>query len=381
MNSRHILLAVTYLSGCSSLFAQTGSSAHGSVFGHVFCSDSHTPCRFASVLIESTPAPTSQSSAAASQERHSYTATTDMDGAFTISHVVPGEYYAQARLPGYLSPSDLVTSELTPGARDFAKAVDTALIRCSVDDHQPALLNLSLTRGASISGTVSFGDGAPAIGMEVRLYRRDSAGVWKHYSTTGRGPEEIMSETEHTDDRGRFYRASLAPGAYAIDVGLPQLSVISKSITGSEGEEVTYTEQNALHVYSGDKFTLREARAIKLTEGEQRTDGDVSIPIAGLRTLEGTVSSKSAGQPLSSGAVLLINPEDGQVLRESPIGSDGRFTFHYVRDGSYTLTIDPTKNLQNGEQQVSRFASLSAPLIVEGDASNLAYSLATNQQH
>ena len=122
--------------------ARAGSSAHGSVFGHVFCSDSHTPCRFASVLIESTPAPTPQFSTRASKERHSYTATTDMDGAFSISHLLPGEYYGQARLPGYLSPSDLVTSELTPSARDFQKAVDAALIRCPIDDRQPALLNL-----------------------------------------------------------------------------------------------------------------------------------------------------------------------------------------------------------------------------------------------
>ena len=299
----------------------------------------------------------------------------------SLSKVSPGEYYAQARLPGYLSPSDLVASELTPGTKEYEKAVDTALVRCSVEDRQAALLNLALTRGASIAGTVSFADGAPAIGMEVRLYRKDNAGIWRHYSTTGRGAEEPMSETEHTDDRGRFYKSSLALGSYVVEVGLPQLSVVPKSIMGFAGEEVTYTEQNALHIYSGDKHTLKQAKAVKLGEAEERTDADIHIPIASLRTLEGTVLARSTGHPLASGAVLLINAEDGQVLRESAIGSDGKFAFHYLVDGAYTITIDPTRNLVTGEQQISLFAPLSAPLILQGDLSNLVYSLESGAQH
>jgi hypothetical protein len=59
---------------------------------------------------------------------------TDIDGAFVINNVALGDYYAQARLAGYLAPTDLVASEFESGHLAFLKAVDAALPRLSVDE-------------------------------------------------------------------------------------------------------------------------------------------------------------------------------------------------------------------------------------------------------
>src|SRR5580698_2971723 len=104
---------------CTPIGAQTNGVPRGKVMGHVFCSDSHTPCRFAGVTIQSVPL-----AAAGNKANHpslSYSAATDMDGAFVISNVASGEYYVQARSPGYLSPTDLVASEVDPNSTLYSK--------------------------------------------------------------------------------------------------------------------------------------------------------------------------------------------------------------------------------------------------------------------
>lgn len=358
---------------CAPIGAQTNGVPRGKVMGHVFCSDSHTPCRFAGVTIQSVPL-----AAAGNKANHpslSYSAATDMDGAFVISNVASGEYYVQARSPGYLSPTDLVASEVDPNSTLYSKALDAALNKISVDDGMSAMVTLSLTRAASLGGAVVYDDGAPAIGIEVRLYRKDSKGAWQHYVSAGLGKLELASMTTHTDDHGHFYKTGLGPGSYAVEASLPEIILVPDAILGEPGLNVTWTDQDALRIYSGNKYRLREASAVDVQNGEYRNDVDLTIPISGLHTLEGTVTSKATGQNIGYGAVRLLDPIDQQILRQTPIQKDGSFGFHYILNGSYLVEVEATGATDNTAQQRISYEMLDSPLMVESDVLDLSYTL------
>jgi hypothetical protein len=97
------------------------SSGFGSIAGHVFCSDTRGPARFARVTIETvedfkaTEAPPHRASSVAVD--------TKLDGGFLIRSVEPGTYYILAEMPGYLSPlAALAPEEIgLPSAEDKDK--------------------------------------------------------------------------------------------------------------------------------------------------------------------------------------------------------------------------------------------------------------------
>jgi hypothetical protein len=101
---------------------QAPSQAFGSVTGHVSCTDTGQPARFAGVqlLSEQPAAPLLDAkdmgkdadfskvlakSMAAVLKGKGLSAITDIEGNFTLDKVPPGTYYLIPQLAGYLSPS------------------------------------------------------------------------------------------------------------------------------------------------------------------------------------------------------------------------------------------------------------------------------------
>jgi hypothetical protein len=124
--------------------------------------------------------PKKGASVAGTQPR-SYSAATDIDGEFLIPNVVPGDYYILGRLPGYVSPFDLAASEFQSDSPESSQAIEAALIKINVASAQTTISNLSLARGASLTGTVHYDDGGLAVNVSVSIYRKDSSGKWKVY--------------------------------------------------------------------------------------------------------------------------------------------------------------------------------------------------------
>ncbi len=143
-----------YLTWLASL---VGAQAVGDVAGRVVCADLRTPCRFASVTIQS--APPKDGASASGTLSHSYGAATDLEGAYTMKGVVPGEYYTTALQPGYLSPYDLAVNETMGEPSLKAQAAEIALERIVVVAGRITTANVQLARGASLSGTVRYEDG------------------------------------------------------------------------------------------------------------------------------------------------------------------------------------------------------------------------------
>jgi len=106
----------------------------GTVTGHVTCSDTQRPARFAQVTLFGVPAEVTQrpkldpnadeatqmaamKSAMASIGKTSIvTALTDLTGAYTANNVAPGDYYVFSSVPGYITPVNTVQSAIDAGA-------------------------------------------------------------------------------------------------------------------------------------------------------------------------------------------------------------------------------------------------------------------------
>ena len=351
-----------------------GAQEVGNVAGHVTCADSRTPCRFASVTIQSAPAKNT-SSGAAQEKTHSYAADTGLDGAYAIKDVAPGEYYIQAVQAGYLSPYDLAGNETAGDPSLAAKAAEIVLQRFSVAAGQTATVNVLLSRGASLSGTVRYEDGGFAIGVSIDLMRKDGAGKWQPYRlTNGLGDLARLGFGPKTDDKGRFYAPGLPPGTYAVQMSLPSTAMLLETIAGTQSLGIKVTQGGALRVFYGDVYRLKDAKTIELHESEQRTEIDIDVPTSGMYTVKGLVTPKQDARDTAAGKVRLLDPDNQEVLREAFIEPEGDFSFENVTKGSYLLRIEGQDTTRSNPHGV-RYEPLMVPLLVESDLSNLAYTL------
>jgi hypothetical protein len=360
--SRPIVVGLSLLLGAGAS-AQVPHGGTGTVAGRVFCSDTQTPCRFASVNLQTAP-----SDKPMVRQAQVYRAATDITGSFEITGVAEGEYMIQARLPGYLCPYDILRVDYEVDQTPPDSLLRKTLAFVSVGAGQTANTTLTLARGAALGGTVRYDDGAPVIGAAMHLFRKGSGGEWKKYTNTA-GDESLapLGLGSHTDDRGRFYEPSLPPGHYKVMVNLPEALLLPATITGRSEMHVTFAGGSALRVFNGGKFRMREADGIELHEGEDRMDVDMVVPTTGLRTVRGVVVRQVDQSAVKSGTVSLRDPEDKSLLRSTEIKEDGSFDFEYVPDGTYVIEVNP--------ESLDGIVGVSLPLVVAGDLSDLSYGL------
>jgi hypothetical protein len=359
--------------GSCRIAAQSAAALPGRITGQVSCSDSRTPCRFASVTIQSV-ASAAEGGAKPGKGGGSYSAATDLNGTYVLSGVAPGDYYVLGRLAGYLSPYDLLSAESDKDAVLPAKALEAALPKVHVEANQTARMDLALSRGASLGGVVRYDDGGVAIGMGVHLWRKDPHGEWKPYTDgSGNQPLAAVGFTMYTNDRGQYSAPGMPPGTYVVEVGLPEVSITPTTITGRQSIQVLSTSGGALRVFSGDTYRLSQAASFELHEGESLSDVDITIPTVGLCSVQGAVSAKANGDGLGEAKVRLLDPGSKQTLRETATLGDGTFSFQNVVPGNYLVQVEAHGTRDQGG---TGYRPLTAPLEVAGDAAGLAYALA-----
>ncbi len=344
----------------------------GSVVGRVICADTRTPSCYASVTIDTAP-PRKEAAAGTKPPTHSYAAATDLEGAFTMKNVVPGEYYITTIQAGYLSPYDLATNEVHGDSSLKAQAEEIALERISVQAGQTVTANVLLSRGASLSGTVRYEDGGLANTVSVGLLRRDGAGKWQPYTNTvGTGDMARLGFGQKTDDRGRFYAPGLPPGTYALQASLPSSAMLLTNITGDRSVDIKLAMGGALQVFYGNLYRMKDAKPIELREGEERSglDIDIDIPTSGIYSVSGTVTGGTQGTDSMSGRVELLDPDDKTMLRDTLILDGGVFLFENVRKGSYIVRVEPKSY---GQSTPVHYQPFTVSLLVEGDVANLSY--------
>jgi hypothetical protein len=336
--------------------AQSGEAGQGAVSGHVYCADTRTPCRFAQVKIQRVQKDFHAKKTGGKvlePDNDSYSALTGIDGGFLITGVAPGDYYIHSSFAGYLDPFQAVFSEFQGEDTIPLESLEKILPRLRVSPGLTTTSDLTLARGAALDGTVRYDDGGLAELVNIVLYRKDKTGKWNRYGDSLYAGYR-MTSSFRTDDRGRFYLPGLAAGSYRVEASLPQPHFIAGVGTG-----LSTSGSDSLRVFNGDKYRLKDAPAIELADGEDRTDIEIDIPTDGLHTIQGFITSKPDGRFIMKGTVDLLDPEDKTVLREADIQQDGSFGFNYVVNGAYLVHV-----AAQADSGVVQYDSLSAPLLV-----------------
>lgn len=313
-----------FVSGCDKHRPKKPDPTKGTVTGVVICADTGKPARFATVTLSA--APRKDDKAEASDPLPAAeTTTTDLEGRFRLEAVEPGRYYAFATLEGYLDPAlGLDMAKLVALSSDRERHQESIdewkghLTEVTVRVHRVSDLPLQIERAAEISGTVSFDDGSPAIGMHFEILRKNEKG----WTDVGLPLLDTWSIHAVSDGHGRFNLTNLTPGEYTVCALMPADS-----------------QDAAPRICLGGVFRRKGAKTVKVEAGESASSTNIEIPLSGLHTVAGTVSVLADGHAPSSATLRLLYADDREKARETASADDGSFSFEYVPEGKYILAV------------------------------------------
>ena len=268
-----------------------------------------------------------------------------LDGTYTIEHLVAGEYGVLAILPGYISPLEDV---MASGFQDRSPEATRELLRkygtVTISNAESERHDMTLARGASVSGQVLFSDGSPATQVSIELEDINA----KKQTTTDPLQSRMVAtmartlfthQSENTDDRGRFRIAGLKPGTYRVAA----ISSLSNTVdNGGEmgGFAVMFSgalDTAALRVYSGDTLHSKSAKTYDLRSGDDVTGIDITIPLNAYHQVRGVVTAVD-GRSINQANVTLTDAADDSLHFEVKVSDEGAFTFATVSAGTYILS-------------------------------------------
>ena len=355
----------------------------GAVTGHVYCADTNGPGRFARILLQPV-AHTTQNPELGDKDLSggALSATSGLDGSFTIQNVQAGKYYVVGDLSGYRSAfADVSPEELREDSPKVRQRFDKLLQKIAVEPNQTTSVDIQLEKGAAMSGTVRYDEGSPGVNLSVRLYRKQKGEIWKTARANSSGLFNLMNAMGfdiQTDDRGHFREVGLPPGVYTIEAVLPVVQMSPSALFGEIHLNVHPTSASALQIYLGNTMRLSDAKALELGPGEERNDVDIVIPTTSLRVVRGAVIARRDGHGIAQGTVTLRDPSDKTILRETDIEEDGTFRFDYLPEGSYLVDVSRAADEAQGVS-THTYEPLSQPLLVQGDLDGLTLSLANQK--
>src|SRR5579871_6207454 len=315
------LCLMMYDCGAGSRFApRKPDPTKGTVTGTIVCADTGKPARFASV--ELMPGPNNPTGDNAPDEE---VAETDLDGKFKIEAVPLGEYFAWATLDGYLNPMYGLDFDRLGDDDDKLQAArmidqwEEHMVQISVTAHNTTDFTIEIERGAELSGTVTYDDGSPAIGMRFALYRKAANSGW---ANVGQHSDHDFSLEEKSDTRGRFTIRNLPEGEYAVCAMIP-------------GDNQPGSPQICL----GNVFRKRDARTVTVAAGESAPGADIVIPLKAIHSIAGSLVQAITGKEPTRARLHLLYPDDREELMAVDMYSDGSFLFPFVVNGSYILQV------------------------------------------
>ncbi len=351
------------LCGCDKHPAKKPDPTKGTVTGIAICADTGKPARFATVTLSAAPKKDEKAEKGVPLPATESTMT-DLEGRFRLEAVEPGRYYAFATLEGYLDPMrGLDLSQVGALESDGAQELEAInqwkehMVEVAVHAHHTADLTLSLQRGAEISGTVTFDDGSPAIGMHFELTRKTEKGGWTGVGLALFGDWDISTVS---DGHGRFTLTNLPGGEYQLCALMP-----------SDKQEA------AGRVCLGDTLRKKSSKTVKLHAEEVLSGVDITVPLSGLHSIAGTVTALADGHPVGQGKASLLYADDREQARETSLTRDGSFSFEYVPEGKFIVQIagaTDTGDVAPGETQ-RHYADKEMPVTVLSNVDDISIAL------
>ena len=368
----------------------------GTVTGRVLLADTHLPARMASVVLQPIVDLTSPAHKPDGKdfkpEPNTTITQTLLDGSFTIPNVRPGDYYVIAEKLGYLSPlAQLSREDLNHPTKATADLMAALLTPVTVAANRTSTAEVHLLKGATIAGSIRFDDGTPDAASAVSLLSKDKSGKWSGFRTKLlAGP---FSGTT-TDDAGHFRFSGLPAGEYLLKTALELNEVIVNHIFNENGGTSSSTRY-ALDIYSGSAMRQRDAKLIKIVNGEASETNDIEIPLAKLHAVSGTVLEGNTGRIVNAAKVEIHYTDDDAQLVSTEVGKDDNtFHFLYVPEGEYTLKVtnprDVTReevptcpDIKSGclppthteEKTIRSFGPADQPLVLHSDVSGLTIAV------
>lgn len=352
------------------------------VTGHVTCSDTQQPARFANVMLVN-----AEQSTEGSRQGFGFgfgrrvMARTDLEGNFT-AQVEPGDYYVTATATGYVSPVAAAAARMGSGASEADLL--RALPEVHVSDEGGGPVNLTLDRGGVISGKLEWDDGSPAAGVNVVAMAASSTSgagqtdVRRLIEELGGGFGGFSGGFQASDDRGVFRISGLAAGSYVVRATV--MTPSAEPSRGGFGERLS-----SIALYAPGRVRRSEAQTITLKAGEERDDVVFTIDLNALHTVSGHVGSADEAGTVASGMVRLTDTQDSTMTRMAQIQPDGSFAVQWVPAGTYTLSVtnassSPEYGWGRGEQSsgtsATRFQQFQETMTVsDSDVTGVGVSL------
>jgi hypothetical protein len=256
---------------------------------------------------------------------------TDSLGRFRLPELPPGRLQLRATRPGYFTESgtDDLAVDLKPSDR-------------------PAVIQVRLFPGGSVSGAVTDETGEPVVGAQVMLLRRTFVGGRRQFSFVASGI---------TDDRGGYRLFGLPPQSYLVRVVAPRVP----------GDPQLYPP-----VFFPAANEPGKATPLTLAAGQEQRGINISLRSSASYRVTGRVLNGLTNSPLSNislsmatrGASAFVLESAPQVQVRDP---EGRFTFTGLSPGQYTMSGAYNNN---GQLLRARMA-----LDVSGDIDNVVVTM------
>jgi hypothetical protein len=239
---------------------------------------------------------------------------TDREGRFLFAGLPAGEYVLLASRPGYLD-----------GAYGQRRAMADPQVLSLLDGQWARGVDVPLWRPGVITGYVADAHNDPAIGLQVRAYRRE----WTH------GTVDLVEASDAwTDDQGAYRIYPLIPGDYVVGVAAPQLQ--------------SGTAFPFLPEYYAGAWSPFASTTVAVDAGRTLTGINFYLREPALRTLTGRLAA-DIGSELRVGGVgvLLLTPPDPfvtesiahRLVASTVADADGRFQMRDVPVGTYVLEV------------------------------------------
>lgn len=383
-----VISAIAAFAGGQDIPKAGTAIASGQVSGLVTCADTNAPARFAVVTLEPMPGTRAKANSGSGADvQGNATTVTDLEGRFVLESVPVGRYFVLASLAGYVNPlarfdSSQLQNMSDVSAKELGKLVPVVVIEAGT----AANVTMRLEHASEVSGTVLYDDGSPAVGLPVELLRKEANGELAQVRSEMIDGLGEFGAHATTDDRGHYRMIGTPPGEYTVHVTLPSQQVSVSGLLGGVGRSVSVNrnEGGQLNLYAGSKFRKKDAVFSKVGEGEMVGGVDFTIPVAGLHTVSGSVTSVEDGRGLS-GEVELLYADDREVAKTTHLGDEGEFQFVFVPEGSFILRMKGAESAEEPRDKVfSTNPSLAVPeaeptvtaaevgVLVQGDVSGVS---------
>lgn len=143
----------------------------------------------------------------------------------------------------------------------------------------------------------------------------------------------------------------------------------------NSGGGTSYGDGYHLRIFPGDTFRTRDAKPLKLEEGEAATNIDIDVPLSKLFSVSGVVMRPDSASAANAAHLTLNFADTGDEIASADVDmDDGSFRFDFVPAGNYILhatkiaTVDRTE-VSNGENVVPPTHTETKTLASYGDAS------------